>query len=195
MKNGWDSSFYVYNKSMAAKKMKGLIKSWTAKIFSPKRPLDEVSGLYLGGRNYLHVTSQPSGRPEYVSGISGVVTRFEMAFRYGNIGLIAHNYLAGKHFLELQPGKMIHLMNGKGRTRLYRVTRILQYQALNPRSPRSNFIDLETHAFSTAAEVFERVYMGKHHLVLQTCIQKGNIEEWGRHFVIAEPVKFAPPSR
>ena len=171
------------------------VKRLAEKIASPKNPLEEVSGLYLGNRRFLHAVSQPSGKPEYVSSMSDVVTNFQLASRYGNIGLIAHNYLAGRHFLDLKIDDVVHVMDGKRRTRLYRVTKIYQYQALNPRSPRSNFIDLENSNHCTAKEVFERVYMGKHHLVLQTCIRKGDIEEWGRQFVIADPIRYAPPSR
>jgi len=171
------------------------VKRLVEKIASPKKPLEEVSGLYLGNNRYLHVVSQPSGKPEYVSSMSDVAPNFQLSSRYGNIGLIAHNYLAGKHFLDLKIGDVVHVMNGKRRTRLYHVTKIHQYQALNPRSPRSNFIDLENGNLCTAKELFKRVYMGKHHLVLQTCIRKGDIEEWGRQFVIADPIRYTPPSR
>jgi hypothetical protein len=103
--------------------------------------------------------------------------------------LIAHNYLGGRFFLGVEVGDDIHLLDGYGRSRLYRVSRIRQFQALEPRSPRSLFIDLDTHKTSTASEVFKDIYTGEHHLVLQTCIEKGLIKEWGRQFVIAEPVK------
>jgi hypothetical protein len=158
-------------------------------FFSPKKPLEDVSGVYLGHSRYLRVVQQPSGRPEFVSGISGVATSFQLASRYGTIGLIAHNYLGGRFFLGVEVGDDIHILDGYGRSRLYRVSRIRQFQALEPRSPRSRFIDLDTHQTSTASEVFKDIYTGEHHLVLQTCIEKGQIKEWGRQFVIAEPVK------
>jgi len=164
------------------------IKRLVEKFASPKKPIEDVSSLYLGNDHYLRVVSQPSGKPEFVSGISGVATRFELPSRYGNIGLIAHNYLSGKHFLELKQGDNIHVMDGFGRSRRYQVIEIQRYQALQPRSPRSNFINLDTQEFYSASDVFKRVYMGNHRLVLQTCIQKGTIEEWGRFFVIAEPI-------
>lgn len=158
-------------------------------LFSSKRPLEDVSGVYLGDNRYLRIVQQPGGRPEFVSEISGVATSFQLASRHGTIGLIAHNYLGGRFFLDVKEGDDIHVLDGHGRSRRYRVTRIRQFQALEPRSPRSRFIDLETHQTCSASEVFKDIYTGEHHLVLQTCIEKGQIKEWGRQFVIAEPVK------
>ena len=157
-------------------------------LFSAKKPLENVSGVYLGDNRYLRVVQQPNGRPEFVSGVSGVATSFQLASRYGTIGLIAHNYLGGRFFLDVKEGDNIHVLDGYGRSRCYRVMRIRQFQALEPRSPRSRFIDLDTHQTATASEVFREIYTGEHHLVLQTCIEKGQIKEWGRQFVIAEPV-------
>ena len=157
-------------------------------LFTSKKPLEDVSGVYLGDNRYLRVVQQPGGRPEYVSGISGVATSFQLASRYGTIGLIAHNYLGGRFFLDIKEGDVVHVLDGHGRSRRYQVTRIRQFQALEPRSPRSRFIDLETHQTQTASEVFKEIYTGEHHLVLQTCIEKSRIKEWGRQFVIAMPV-------
>ncbi len=159
-------------------------------LFSSKEPLiEDVSGVYLGGSRYLRVVQQPSGKPEYISGVSGVATSFQLASRNGSIGLIAHNYLGGKFFLDAKEGDDIHVLDGHGRSRKYRVTGIRHFQALEPRSPRSRFIDLNTHQTSSASEVFKEIYTGEHHLVLQTCIEKGQIKEWGRQFVIAELVR------
>jgi hypothetical protein len=175
--------------------MAGLIKQMLQKLAAPKKPIEDVNGLFLGTGHFMRVVEQPGGRPEFVSGISNVATRFSLPTKYGNVGLIAHNFLSGKYFLELQPGDFIYLMDGFGRRRRYLVSSIRRYQALQPRSPRSNFIDLDTQEFCTASDVFKRVYTGNHRVVLQTCIQKGNIEEWGRHFVIAEPATNVPPPR
>jgi hypothetical protein len=158
-------------------------------LFSSKKPLEDVSGLYLGENRYLRIVQQPRGRPEFVSGMSGVATSFQLASQYGTIGLIAHNFLGGRFFLESKVGDEIHVLDGFGRSRCYRVIGIRQFQALEPRSPRSRFIDLDTHQTSTASDVFKEIYTGEHHLVLQTCIEKGQIKEWGRQFVIAELVK------
>jgi len=152
-----------------------------------KRPIENVSGVYFGKNRFLRVVDQPAGRPEFVSDISNTATKFQLADKYGNIGLVAHNYLGGRLFHDVNLGDDIHVMDGFGRTRIYQVKELLEYQAINPRSTRSNFIDLKTNQFCSAGDVFKRVYKGKHHLVLQTCIKKGSNEEWGRKFIIAYP--------
>jgi len=153
-----------------------------------KRPVEGVSGVYFGKNRFLRVVEQPTGRPEYVSNISHTATKFQLADKYGNIGLIAHNYLGGRLFHDVNLGDDIHVMDGYGHTRMYKVKEVLQYQAINPRDTRSNFIDLRTNKLCTASDVFKRVYQGKHHVILQTCIKKGNNEEWGRKFILAYPV-------
>lgn len=172
---------------MNSEKKRDTFKKWVEKMVTPKKPLESINGLYLGDERYLRIVPQPEGKPEFVSSISRTATDFQLASRYGNIGLVAHNYLGGQYFLSLKIGDSIYVMNGKQRTRRYTVTKILKFQALDPRSPHSNFVDLENRKMLSASDVFKRIYMGNHHLVLQTCIQKGNIREWGRHFVIAEP--------
>ena len=152
-----------------------------------KRPIEGVSGVYFGKNRFLRVVDQPRGKPEYVSNISRTATNFQLASKHGNIGLVAHNYLGGRMFHEVNLGDDIHVMDGYGRTRIYEVKELLEYQAINPRSTRSNFIDLKTNTFCTASDVFKRVYKGKHRLVLQTCIKKGKNEEWGRKFILAYP--------
>jgi len=152
-----------------------------------KRPIEGVSGVYFGKGRFLRVVDQPKNKPGFVSTISNTATNFQMASKFGNIGLVAHNYLGGRLFHDVEIGDNIHVMDGFGRTRIYKVKETLRYQAVNPRSTRSNFIELETRQLCTASDVFKRVYKGKHHLVLQTCIKKGSNDEWGRKFVIAYP--------
>jgi len=152
-----------------------------------KHPVEGVSGVYFGKNRFLRVVEQPEGRPEFVSTISNTATSFQLAAKYGNIGLVAHNYLGGRLFHDVNIGDDVHVMDGFGRTRIYQIKEMLEYQAINPRDTRTNFIDLQTNQLCSAADVFKRVYKGKHHLVLQTCIKKGSNEEWGRKFVIAYP--------
>ena len=154
-----------------------------------RKPIKVVSGIYFGKNRFLRVVDQPTGKPGYVSSISNTATNFRLATRYGNIGLIAHNYLGGRIFKDLKIRDKIYVMDGFGRKKNYRVIEILRYQAVNPRSTRSNFINLKNKQLCTATDVFKRVYTGKHHLVLQTCIKRGKNEEWGRIFIIARPEK------
>ncbi len=160
----------------------------TARRKASKHPVEGVSGVYFGKNRFLRVVEQPAGRPEYVSSISNTATKFQLADKYGNIGLVAHNYLGGRLFHDVNLGDDVHVMDGFGRTRIYKVREMLEYQAINPRDTRTNFIDLRTNQLCSASDVFKRVYKGKHHLVLQTCIKKGKNEEWGRKFILAYPV-------
>ena len=152
-----------------------------------KRPVEGVIAVYFGSNRFLRVIEQPAGRPEFVSSISNTATRFQLADKHGNIGLIAHNYLGGRLFHEVSLRDEIHVMDGFRHTRIYKVKEVLQYQAINPRDTRSDFIDLKTNQLCTASDVFKRVYHGKHHVILQTCIKKGSNEEWGRKFILAYP--------
>jgi len=154
-----------------------------------KKPIETISGVYFGKNRFLRVVNQPTGKPGFVSSISNTATNFQLASRFGNIGLVAHNYLGGRYFKDLKIGDEIHVMDGYGRKKNYRISEMLRYQAVNPRSTRSNFINLKTKQIYTATEVFKQVYTGKHHLVMQTCIKKGKNEEWGRVFIIAQPDK------
>ena len=136
----------------------------------------------------LPVVQQPSGKPNYVSKEAGEVTQFASASNYGNIGLLAHNYLSGKSFSHLAVGQEIHLIYDDGRTEYFVVTEILRYQALEPKSPFSSFRNLNNaDEILSAQEMFQRAYGGDRHITLQTCIAKFGNASWGRLFVVAVP--------
>lgn len=78
--------------------------------------------------------------------------------------LIAHNYLDGVYFKELEPGDMIRYYDGEWED--YKVTQV--YETKNP-DPKWVY-----------REVFTK------DLVLQTCIYKDGDLNWGRLFVVAE---------
>ena len=102
--------------------------------------------------------------------------------------MLAHNYLAGADFFTLNIGDQIQVVYGDGSVHVYQIADIQSYQALSPNSASSNFVDLATSDRLTATQLFKRVYMGSHHLTLQTCIQQGSEDSWGRLFIIAYPV-------
>jgi hypothetical protein len=147
-----------------------------------------IRGIYTEHEFAFPVVQQPSGNPGYVSTTDGVVTEFNMANKYGVTGIIAHNYLAGSDFFNLKIGEKVQIVYGNGETKSYMITSIKSFQALSPNSASSEFVDLSTSEKISAAQLFKRVYMGNHHLTLQTCIQKGSEDSWGRLFIIAEPV-------
>jgi len=147
-----------------------------------------VRGVYAPGTFAFPVRQQPADNPVYVSAEPRVVTQFGSAAALGVTGLLAHNYLAGTDFFKLVEGQDVQIVNGDGTVKLYRVTAIYRYQALDPYSPYSDFVDLSTDQTVSVGEVFNRVYAGGDHITFQTCIASNGISSWGRLFVIAVPV-------
>ena len=151
---------------------------------------DQVVGVYVHGVMALPVIQQPYGSLAYVSDQPDVATQFEMGMKHDTVGLMAHNYLAGEAFFNLEEDQEIKLVYGDGRSILYRVREIQRYQAMNPNSISTEFVGLQEIApILTANELFERTYgLEEKLLVFQTCIAKGEEDSWGRLFVLAEPV-------
>lgn len=147
-----------------------------------------VRGVYVPGVLALRVVQQPGGSPGYVSAMAGVATQFQYAANAGVTGLLGHNYSSGASFFQLAPGQEVAVVYGDGGVRRYLVTAVYQYQALQPNSPYSDFVDLKTGVRSTAAEVFAQMYAGEHHLTFQTCIMRDGNWTWGRLFVVAVPL-------
>lgn len=147
-----------------------------------------IRGLYVEDVMEYPVIQQPSGRPGYVSQQTDIVTEFTMPKKYNVTGLLAHNYLAGAAFYDLEVGDIVQVIYGDGSINQYEISDIQEYQALSPKSASSVFKDLETGSQLTATQLFNRVYTGDHHLTLQTCIQVGSEDSWGRLFVIADPI-------
>ena len=59
-----------------------------------------------------------------------------------NYGMLAHNYLAGRYFFDVNVGDIVQLVFGDGDYQDFEVVEIQSYQALQPNNPRSEFIDL-----------------------------------------------------
>ena len=148
---------------------------------------DVLKGVYVPDVLSLPVIQQPVGNPGYVSQNPGVVTQFSMAAEVGNVGLLAHNHLAGETFVDLSVGDEVRLVYGDGTIEYFIVTELLEYQALQPYSPYSEFRDLETNQTITATDLFRKVYRGDRHVTFQVCIAENGIDAWGRLFVVAQP--------
>ena len=149
----------------------------------------QVVGVYVEKLMALKVVQQPANDPGFVSTVKETATYFAMVKNYlGNTGLLAHNYLAGIYYFDLQPGQSVVLIYGDGHTEEYVVSKSDRYQAVNPTSPTSNFINLASGETLTSTDLFNRVYGGTSKTTFQTCIAQGNESSWGRLFVIA-PVK------
>ena len=148
-----------------------------------------VRGVYIPEVMALEVVQQPKDQPAFVSIEPKAATQFQMASAFGTIGLLAHNFLAGRYFDDVQIGDKISVVHGDGQVEEYQISSILQFQALDTTNTRTDFVDTSTQKQITASELFNLVYGGKPHLTLQTCIAKGQLLSWGRLFVIAEPVE------
>jgi hypothetical protein len=148
-----------------------------------------VRGVYVDSVMAYPVIQQPSYNAAYVSTTDGVVTEFGMARQTGNVGLLAHNTLAGRSFSNLKPGQYVVIVYGDGKTETFIVTQILRYAALSPFSTTSEFKNLDTNITISATQLFSNVYMGSRHLTFQTCIEYNGNDSWGRLFVIAVPMK------
>jgi hypothetical protein len=149
---------------------------------------DELRGIYVPDVLALPIIQQPAGNAGFVSNNDGEATQFSMASRSGNIGLLAHNHLAGKTFPGLAIGQEIRLVYGTGRVEYFVIKEVLKYQALQPSSPYSSFRDLNNKdEVLSARQMFKRVYLGDRHVTLQTCIAADGDPSWGRLFIVAVP--------
>lgn len=133
------------------------------------------------------VVQQPESNPYYVSTSKKLVTEFGLAREYNNIGLLAHNNLAGKSFKHLEVGQEIYVVHKNGHTERYVVSEIYRFQALESTNTESRFVDLDSGQTLTSTELFTRMYTGAPHLTFQTCIYAAGDSSWGRLFVIATP--------
>jgi hypothetical protein len=146
--------------------------------------------LSIEGFKTLPIMQQPRGNNNFVSSLQDYLTEFQIATNFGTVGLLAHNYLAGKYFFQILPGQEITLVYSGLRTERFVVTEIQRYQALVPESPSSDFIDLTTGKYLTVSQLFRKIYRNQPgYLVLQTCISTQQSSSWGRLFIIAEPAE------
>lgn len=148
---------------------------------------DQVRGVYVPGVLALRVIQQPDNDSGYVSSIAGVATQFQDAADSGTIGLIAHNYLAGNLFFDLKTGQEVRVVYGDGRVERFFINAFYRYQATEPDSPYSDFIDLENEERLSSGQLFRLVYRGSNQVTFQTCIAKDDTLTWGRLFVVASP--------
>jgi hypothetical protein len=150
-----------------------------------------LSGVYVPNVLALPIVQQPAGDSGYVSGRDDEATQFAMASQYGNIGLLAHNYLSGRLFSHLGIGEEVRLVYGDGKVEYFVITEVLRYQALDPYSQSSSFRNLDNYDILSTEQMFARAYAGERHVTFQTCIAANGNSSWGRLFVIAVPKSFS----
>jgi len=146
-----------------------------------------LRGVYVANVLALPIVQQPAGNAGYISSTDGIITQFNMAAQYGNVGLLAHNHLSGRLFSQLAAGQEVRLVYGDGKTEVFVISEIQRYQALQPTSPYSSFRNLDRDETLTAEKMFKRVYFGDRHVTFQTCINSDGNASWGRLFIIAIP--------
>lgn len=152
----------------------------------------ELRGVYIPELLTARVVQQPIGKDEFISPRQGIVTQFGLASQFGATGLLAHNYLTGENFSLLEEGRRFYLIYGDGHTSAFVVTEILYYQALEPTSTSSDFLDLGNGGLLTASELFLKIYDRPGQVIFQTCISADENRSWGRLFVIAKPYSHKP---
>jgi len=148
-----------------------------------------VRGVYVPGVLALRILQQPAGDPGAVLELDGVATQFRAAEENHVIGLLAHDFLAGEAFSDLQIGQEVRIVYGDGHVDYFRVNRLARFQALPSDSQNGNYIDVNSKIPYDARDIFSIFYDGDSHVTFQTCIPKGNDSSWGRLFVTALPVR------
>src|SRR5262245_22631141 len=71
---------------------------------------DVLRGVYVENVLALPIVQQPAGWDGYVSNNDGEATQFNVVSKYGNVGLLAHNHLAGRLFSNLAIGQQADLI-------------------------------------------------------------------------------------
>ena len=147
------------------------------------------------GKTAIHVsvpgkfsfTVVQSGNAAPSSG--GVVGQYAEAKKRNNVGLIAHNYLAGANFFILGFGDEVIVTYSDGTTQTFVVKNIKKFQATDPYNYGKPFIQNNGKGSQVnTRNVFNKVYKAGG-LTFQTCIAKDGIDTWGLMFVIAVPKK------
>ncbi len=147
----------------------------------------QLRGVYVPDILADTVVQQPANQADFVSPRQNIITQFSSATTLGSTGLLAHNFLAGAKFSQMQAGQTVYLVYGDGRTAAFTVTTILRYQALQPNSVYSDFKDLSSGRTVSASSLFSTTYGRRGAVVFQTCINSNGLSTWGRLFVIASP--------
>jgi hypothetical protein len=150
---------------------------------------NQIVGIYVNGVLADPVVQQPSGNAGWISEQDDVITQFASASQFNVTGMLAHNTHAGIKFFNLEVGQEVLLVKGDGSFSAYRIDSIRQFQALQPLSPYSDFLDLDSGEKLSAVDLFYQVYSGDHHLTFQTCIENDGEASWGRLFVMASPIE------
>lgn len=161
--------------------------SLTQFVSSVKNGNGQITGVYVEKLMANPVIQQPQGNYEYISGDPNTLTQF-MLTTPEVIGLLAHNYLAGKLFFDINIGERIFVIDGYGGVSEYQVVEIDSFQVTKIDGV-VKYVNIHEHQILDTTQVFAKFYMGEQHVTLQTCIAKDGDPVWGRLFITAIPVK------
>lgn len=128
----------------------------------------------------------------FVSEDPGKVTQYREPLYFGNIGILSHNYLAGKDFFGIDIGDSVLVFFEDERVEHFEVSKIYEFEQIEPKKLPyldSDLRDLETGVVYGVTDVLYLIYGGDYHLVFQTCIENFGNPIWGLIFIIAEPVE------
>jgi hypothetical protein len=147
-----------------------------------------IRGVYIKDAFALPIIQQPEGNIAFVSDQDNTITEFQSATMNGVTGLLAHNYLSGALFYNIQSGDEIFIVYGNGTIRRYIVNEISQYQRLERSNLRSNFVELKNNEILSSDQVFSRYYRGAHRVTFQTCLAQNGFSNWGLQFTQAQSI-------
>jgi hypothetical protein len=151
-----------------------------------------VKGLFVDGVMAVRVVQQPQGNAAFISVEDQTATQFQSATPFNVVGLLAHNFLAGRDFFRLKVGQDLILVYGDGKLQHYRVSEIGDFQRLTLSDLRSDFLELSNNQRWTTDQVFSRYYQKPNRLTLQTCIEQGGVWDWGVRFITADLSQTTP---
>jgi hypothetical protein len=146
---------------------------------------DRITGLYVPEFGGFNVIQQSADNDGIASPVRGVLTQFLRPAANRVIGLLAHNNASGTWFEHFPTGIPLFVIYGDGSKEIYKLTAKERFQAINGDSSTTDFIDLSSGEIRSANQVYQKMYSGKPHLTLQTCIQNGDDLNWGRLFLLA----------
>lgn len=148
---------------------------------------EATAALYVPDLFGFPILPQPEGEHGFVSAKADRVTQFGLAARHGVVGILAHNYLAGKDFYRLQLGQQLWIAASRHKVQLYQVIQIEAFQKIMRPGQPDRYVELSNDRVWSVAELFARYYTGRPHVVLQTCLEKNGRLDWGLTFIVAAP--------
>ena len=147
-----------------------------------KNGVGKVTSVSVGNTYSFSVTQFGNSVPS-----DGSLGQYAGAASKKNIGLLAHNYLAGAAFASFWIGAEIKVTLSDGSTKTFVINNVMRYQATDPNDFSKPFIDSNGKQISTRA-LFNRAYK-RGGLTFQTCIAGNGSSTWGLLFVLAVPKK------